>query len=1596
MSVAVIRPGKKKTGAKTADHSAHSDHSTYSAGDGGSTPGVRVSTTTGRGLGAFYTAGPVLGLPVQRKVVIGRVNDPYEKEADSVADRVTTGRDVPFVSRITPGSLGAPGHSAPVQRQEEEKEEEPVQEMAVQRQEEEKEEEPVQEMAVQRQEEEKEEEPVQEMAVQRQEEEKEEEPVQSKAASSGPNAPSTMHSAAAGAIRGKGPGEPMKPSTRRTLESRMGTDLSDVRVHSDNSAHDSAGALKAKAFTHKQHIWLGRGQSQDDLRLMAHETTHVLQQDGIVRRKPLVEEAPGDETLKEKDEETEEKKEEPPAAGAPPGEKPVEIEEKKPETKAAKEPKAPEIKPLEAREPKTPAVKAPAGGKAPVEGKAPAEGKAAPGIAPAPVQKPAAPGVEASGKEGEKEETPVAGTTGKEETEVEAAAGETETAAAEKEGTEEEAAPGVETAGGEETAAPGEGEKKSEKKGEKEGEVKEGEKEKEGEKKGKKAKGKKDAEKKEGESPAQDRRFQGVMKRLKKNAQQERTHEPGQKKVNDARAAVVPPDNDRSSRAQANQVDEMDKQEAKKPETDSFLEMLRAELERITPKNMDEMKSFKKKGQAGKLKNKLTSKVEGQKAAAAGGIKTAAETKPDPNSVEPKEVVEMPKEPPNPDQINLRSQDVLPLPKKEKEISVEDNKEKAEQLMSENDIDEQQLKDAGEPQFDEALNAKKELEEHADKVPEEYRTQEQAHLDKTKADVKTDEKKKKDGMRADREKGKESVKSKQQEAKKKEEDESTKAANKIQAMYEATKEKVENKLKSLDEEVNTLFDNGEKKARDAFETYVDDQMSDYKRRRYSGVIGKGRWLKDRWFDLPSTVNRFYEDGKKQYIKDMDGVLVNIANRVETVLKEAKEEIKTGIKEIAEYVETLDKSVKSAAQDTLDDVNSQFKDLEEGVDDKKKELARSMAKKYKESRDKLDERIKELKAANRGLLSRFVAKIKEIIQILRDFKNRIGAILQKGAGVIRAIVKNPIGFLGNLLGAVKKGFNQFSGRILAHLKKGLMDWLFGTMTKAGIQLPTDFSVKSIFGLVMQILGLTPEGIKQRVVRIIGEKNAGRIEKAWSIISTLVSKGPAGLWEEIKAYLGNFKEMVIGGIRDWLITKVIEQGVIWVVSLFNPASALIKAIKLIYDVVMFFVENINRIMDLVNAVIESVSMIVAGKTGAAANWIENAMARTLPIIIGFMARVLGLSGISDKIRSIIKKIRRDVEKAVDKVLKKIIGKVKGLLGKGKKAVKAVKKTAKKAVEKIKRFIFPKKEFTAGEESHTIFFKGTGRSAKVMVASGRPKTLTNLLNELKAKPENKEEDKKKVIRSARTRLRQLDKIQDRLDKETDEKKQEAIRGEIRGKLNQIAPLLAELLHSETFGTKKYPIELEWPKPASKDYPKLYFGPKSDNRIPQSSLKKAKEGDKRFIAATEKKLSADNLTKWRKKNHLVREYIPHRSANLPEGEGPIGISSDWRIAVGKELKLPKTPQTTPGGGLLNDILRPYGFSPKIENLDADHVVEMQMGGQNVRENMWPLNSKINRASGKILSRRVFDIKGKRIPMKVLKARAKKKLVYFKITSTR
>ena len=85
------------------------------------------------------------------------------------------------------------------------------------------------------------------------------------------------------AIASPDAGAPLSESVRARIESPLNTDLSGVRVHNDTGAQRAAAELNARAFTHKNHIWLGSQQSAEDVSLMAHEATHVVQQAGGVQ-----------------------------------------------------------------------------------------------------------------------------------------------------------------------------------------------------------------------------------------------------------------------------------------------------------------------------------------------------------------------------------------------------------------------------------------------------------------------------------------------------------------------------------------------------------------------------------------------------------------------------------------------------------------------------------------------------------------------------------------------------------------------------------------------------------------------------------------------------------------------------------------------------------------------------------------------------------------------------------------------------------------------------------------------------------------------------------------------------------------------------------------------------------------------------------------------------------------------------------------------------------------------------------------------------------------------------------------------------------------
>lgn len=83
-------------------------------------------------------------------------------------------------------------------------------------------------------------------------------------------------------VVGSGGGSPLESSTRTYLESRMGHDFGDVRVHTGAKADASARSIHAQAYTVGNDVVFQSGKFAPEtpagMHTLAHELTHVVQQ----------------------------------------------------------------------------------------------------------------------------------------------------------------------------------------------------------------------------------------------------------------------------------------------------------------------------------------------------------------------------------------------------------------------------------------------------------------------------------------------------------------------------------------------------------------------------------------------------------------------------------------------------------------------------------------------------------------------------------------------------------------------------------------------------------------------------------------------------------------------------------------------------------------------------------------------------------------------------------------------------------------------------------------------------------------------------------------------------------------------------------------------------------------------------------------------------------------------------------------------------------------------------------------------------------------------------------------------------------------------
>ncbi len=378
-------------------------------------------------------------------------------------------------------------------------------------------------------------------------------------------------------------------------------------------------------------------------------------------------------------------------------------------------------------------------------------------------------------------------------------------------------------------------------------------------------------------------------------------------------------------------------------------------------------------------------------------------------------------------------------------------------------------------------------------------------------------------------------------------------------------------------------------------------------------------------------------------------------------------------------------------------------------------------------------VKEVFSPTWFRIKRFVAnvghKMKELIvegifSLAGKFGKQAMTFLKSAGKLLGKIWKDPLKFAKTLLNAVGQGFKKFYASIGKHLKGALIGFIFGTLAGSGLQIPKKFNLGSMVFVVLQLLGLTWEGIRKILVAKLGEPRVTKLEKVFEFVKILATQGIKGL---IKTLLQKGKDIVMGlidSIKNWVITKVVGAAVLQLVSLFNPAGALFAVLKLVYKLVELLINNIDRIIMIFKAMHSVVKLAAAGQGKKASEWVTKTLVTFLPVAIGFLAGYVGLGNIGTFIKNTVQAIGKKVKAVIMGIINWIVKKAKKLFKSGKAAVK-------KAVKKLLNF---RKKFKSKQgKEHAIFFN---KGRKLMVASDTKsvtKHLRQVKHKLQKKPDN-----------------------------------------------------------------------------------------------------------------------------------------------------------------------------------------------------------------------------------------------------------------------
>jgi len=586
---------------------------------------------------------------------------------------------------------------------------------------------------------------------------------------------------------------------------------------------------------------------------------------------------------------------------------------------------------------------------------------------------------------------------------------------------------------------------------------------------------------------------------------------------------------------------------------------------------------------------------------------------------------------------------------------------------------------------------------------------------------------------------------------------------------------------------------------------------------------------------------------------------------------------------------------------------------------------------------------------------------------------VSAILGGAASTLALILKDPLTFLNNLGLALKAGFGMVSQNLKGVLQGGLMSWLSGSL---GVTIPdgaVKFDGAGIITLGLNALhlgydalkagviaGLTKQGVKDAAT-VVSRLETGALA-GFTLLQTIRTKGLAGAWDALTQQVGDSLGSALDGakaaVMQWVTQHVIQGVIAQLVALCTPVGDIVELLLTIYKAVQFFLDKMRALGQFMATLKDAVTRVATGDVWHAGAQIYNAVVASVPLLLGFVANLLGLGDVGAAMRNALAALTAPVRRIEAKLIALIVSKGQAF------AASLHGPSKGSAAPPGQHGGNPKHEAIAQQIIATL-----------VKISGAPKDFaTTRAEKVQQASAITPGYQRQLEHGINLSITFATKPDDAGGKETldvtvliapnDTKKSARI------PVEKIDPSVDDA----QAGTRAHPFPIIWPKPASRDYPTLYFGGPSKAYISQADLKKS--------------VGKQDAT-----GTIIKEYKPESRATLSDGKTEIGLIKDWYVEPGITVVGPASNATTRGGYKLTNQLKKFGFSPAREGMDGDHVHEIQMGGADNIVNLWPLDSNPNRAAGNIVNAIVVHYpSGKTTTVEELKKTASTRKYFFRV----